>query len=160
MKPKTENCTDSCPNSEDHEDEPSDHKDSNNTSRDEMENSSSEDEEESEDCNDSRDLNGNVTKYCNNITSSNNINTHTIDNINTSINKNMNVTKLPTQGFSPSSLELLVRLFPEKKKSVLELVLKRCGDDLLKAIEQCVPLGNAYINRCRKEETFTGSGGE
>lgn len=64
--------------------------------------------------------------------------------------KNMNVTKLPAHGFSPSSLDLLVRLFPEKKKSVLELVLKRCGDDLLKAIEQCVPLGNAYINNRHK----------
>ncbi|KDR14494.1 Doublesex- and mab-3-related transcription factor A2, partial [Zootermopsis nevadensis] len=36
---------------------------------------------------------------------------------------------------SPNSLEMLTRLFPNKKRSVLELVLRRCGDDLLKAIE-------------------------
>ncbi|PSN47895.1 hypothetical protein C0J52_03386 [Blattella germanica] len=40
---------------------------------------------------------------------------------------------------SPSSLEMLSRLFPNKKRSVLELVLRRCGDDLLKAIEEIVP---------------------
>lgn len=40
---------------------------------------------------------------------------------------------------SPSSLEMLTRLFPNKKRSVLELVLRRCGDDLLKAIEEIVP---------------------
>lgn len=40
----------------------------------------------------------------------------------------------------PGSLDLLCRLFPEKKRSVLELVLRRCEHDLLKAIEQCVPL--------------------
>ncbi|XP_049954979.1 doublesex- and mab-3-related transcription factor A2-like [Schistocerca serialis cubense] len=37
------------------------------------------------------------------------------------------------------SLDLLAKLFPHKKRSVLELVLRRCGDDLVKAIEQCVP---------------------
>lgn len=40
---------------------------------------------------------------------------------------------------SPNSLEMLTRLFPNKKRSVLELVLRRCGDDLLKAIEEIVP---------------------
>ncbi|XP_063230523.1 doublesex- and mab-3-related transcription factor A2 [Bacillus rossius redtenbacheri] len=39
----------------------------------------------------------------------------------------------------PASLEVLVRLFPDKKRSVLELVLRRCGDDLRRAIEQMVP---------------------
>jgi len=34
---------------------------------------------------------------------------------------------------------MLTRLFPNKKRSVLELVLRRCGDDLLKAIEEIVP---------------------
>ncbi|CAH0380957.1 unnamed protein product [Bemisia tabaci] len=52
-----------------------------------------------------------------------------------SLPKNANA---PT--YSQTSLEFLVRLFPEKKRSVLELVLRRCEDDLLKAIEQCVPL--------------------
>ncbi|XP_075236493.1 doublesex- and mab-3-related transcription factor A2-like [Lycorma delicatula] len=45
---------------------------------------------------------------------------------------------ISSTNFSPSSLELLVRLFPDKKRSVLELVLRRSGHDLLKAIEQCV----------------------
>ncbi|XP_050533612.1 doublesex- and mab-3-related transcription factor dmd-4-like isoform X2 [Daktulosphaira vitifoliae] len=40
----------------------------------------------------------------------------------------------------PGSLDLLCRLFPDKKRSVLELVLRRCEHDLLKAIEHCVPL--------------------
>ncbi|XP_046677947.1 doublesex- and mab-3-related transcription factor A2-like [Homalodisca vitripennis] len=44
-----------------------------------------------------------------------------------------------TPQFSQSSLELLVRLFPAKKRSVLELVLRRCGHDLLQAIELCAP---------------------
>lgn len=146
------NCINPCANLEDFEEEATEHKETN-TRTDETENSCSEGEEEPEECKETRDLNGNVTKQSNN----NKTNTSTVANIsihtiaNTPSNKNMNVTKLPAQGFSPSSLELLVRLFPEKKKSVLELVLKRCGDDLLKAIEQCVPLGNAYINRCRDE---------
>jgi len=38
-----------------------------------------------------------------------------------------------------NSLEMLTKLFPTKKPSVLELVLKRCGDDLIKAIEEIVP---------------------
>ncbi|EEB10433.1 hypothetical protein Phum_PHUM041260 [Pediculus humanus corporis] len=38
-----------------------------------------------------------------------------------------------------NSLGMLTKLFPNKKKSVLELVLKRCGDDLIKAIEEIVP---------------------
>ncbi|KAK6634109.1 hypothetical protein RUM44_004717 [Polyplax serrata] len=38
-----------------------------------------------------------------------------------------------------NSLEMLTKLFPNKKRSVLELVLKRCGDDLIKAIEEIVP---------------------
>lgn len=37
-----------------------------------------------------------------------------------------------------SSLEMLSRVFPHKKRSVLELVLRRCGDDLLRAIEHFV----------------------
>ncbi|XP_046391811.1 doublesex- and mab-3-related transcription factor dmd-4 [Ischnura elegans] len=37
-----------------------------------------------------------------------------------------------------SSLEVLSKVFPAKKRSVLELVLQRCGDDLLKAIQHFV----------------------
>ncbi|XP_076266461.1 doublesex- and mab-3-related transcription factor dmd-4-like [Rhynchophorus ferrugineus] len=36
---------------------------------------------------------------------------------------------------SPGSVEMLSKLFPNKKRTVLELVLKRCNHDLLKAIE-------------------------
>lgn len=58
-----------------------------------------------------------------------------------------------------TTLEILSKLFPEKKKSVLELVLRRCGDDLLKAIEQCNPLRNdfhymGYEYNKRREKTM------
>ena len=36
---------------------------------------------------------------------------------------------------SQTSVQTLVRLFPNTKLSVLQLVLQRCGQDLLKAIE-------------------------
>ncbi|KAJ8977938.1 hypothetical protein NQ317_017406 [Molorchus minor] len=36
---------------------------------------------------------------------------------------------------SPASIEMLAKLFPNKKRAVLELVLKRCNHDLLKAVE-------------------------
>lgn len=36
---------------------------------------------------------------------------------------------------SPASIEMLGKLFPNKKRAVLELVMKRCNHDLLKAIE-------------------------
>lgn len=36
---------------------------------------------------------------------------------------------------SPASIDMLSKLFPNKKRAVLELVLKRCNHDLLKAIE-------------------------
>lgn len=50
-----------------------------------------------------------------------------------------------------NSLDMLTKLFPNKKRSVLELVLKRCGDDLIKAIEEIVPKSvGQYENR---EET-------
>nr|AWJ25059.1 Dsx-like 2 [Nilaparvata lugens] len=42
--------------------------------------------------------------------------------------------------YKPLPLDMLVTLFPDKKRSVLELVLRRSGHDLLKAIEQCASL--------------------
>ncbi|XP_060529579.1 doublesex- and mab-3-related transcription factor dmd-4-like [Cylas formicarius] len=36
---------------------------------------------------------------------------------------------------TPGSVEMLGKLFPTKKRAVLELVLKRCNHDLLKAVE-------------------------
>ncbi|XP_045486248.1 doublesex- and mab-3-related transcription factor A2 [Pieris rapae] len=38
---------------------------------------------------------------------------------------------------STASLEMLKKLFPGKKRSVLELVLRRCNHDLLRAVEHC-----------------------
>ncbi|XP_055371666.1 doublesex- and mab-3-related transcription factor A2 [Condylostylus longicornis] len=40
---------------------------------------------------------------------------------------------------SQSAIDMLAQLFPHRKRSVLELVLKRCDLDLLRAIEQCSP---------------------
>lgn len=67
----------------------------------------------------------------------------------------------PPPPVSQASLELLVRLFPAKKRSVLELVLRRCGHDLLQAIELCAPLpsssassGNSRTYLKRFPETY------
>lgn len=46
---------------------------------------------------------------------------------------------------SPASVEMLNKLFPNKKRSVLELVLKRCNHDLLKAIE------HFNLSNCKQE---------
>lgn len=40
---------------------------------------------------------------------------------------------------SQSAIDMLAQLFPHRKRSVLELVLRRCDLDLLRAIEQCSP---------------------
>lgn len=55
-----------------------------------------------------------------------------------------------------SSLEMLSRVFPHKKRSVLELVLQRCGDDLLKAIEHFVAAGEAVARRTSVKDGSTG----
>lgn len=52
----------------------------------------------------------------------------------TSSEKDM-VIQQPDIVVSPASIEMLSKLFPNKKRAVLELVLKRCNHDLLKAIE-------------------------
>jgi len=57
----------------------------------------------------------------------------------------------------PGSLDLLCRLFPEKKRSVLELVLRRCEHDLLKAIEHCVPLCKSLAATPKSRKTSTGN---
>lgn len=56
----------------------------------------------------------------------------------------------------PGSLDLLCRLFPEKKRSVLELVLRRCEHDLLKAIEHCVPLCKSLATTPKSRKSSTG----
>lgn len=40
---------------------------------------------------------------------------------------------------SSNAIDMLVQLFPHRKRSVLELILRRCDLDLLRAIEQCHP---------------------
>ncbi|CAG4937811.1 unnamed protein product [Colias eurytheme] len=42
-----------------------------------------------------------------------------------------------TNPVSTAGLEMLRKLFPGKKRSVLELVLRRCNHDLLRAVEHC-----------------------
>ncbi|XP_053673136.1 doublesex- and mab-3-related transcription factor A2 [Anopheles nili] len=44
---------------------------------------------------------------------------------------------------SQHALDMLAQLFPHRKRSVLELILKRCDSDLLRAIEQCSQSQNA-----------------
>lgn len=45
---------------------------------------------------------------------------------------------------SESAIDMLAHLFPHRKRSVLELILRRCDLDLLKAIEQCSPSMSAF----------------
>ncbi|XP_051175532.1 doublesex- and mab-3-related transcription factor 3-like [Leptopilina boulardi] len=51
---------------------------------------------------------------------------------------------------SQTSMETLVRLFPNTKLSVLQLVLQRCGQDLLKAIEyfSCTEKSSTIDSHC------------
>jgi len=53
---------------------------------------------------------------------------------------------------STPSIELLSRLFPGKKRSVLELVLRRCQDDLRQAIDHFVPLAAAAAAHPQRSE--------
>lgn len=45
---------------------------------------------------------------------------------------------------SENAIDMLAHLFPHRKRSVLELILRRCDLDLLKAIEQCRPAPSAF----------------
>ena len=51
--------------------------------------------------------------------------------------------RLPDKALSPSEhvrfMDILVRLFPEQKRNVLELILKGCGGDLVQTIECVLP---------------------
>ncbi|XP_030761759.1 doublesex- and mab-3-related transcription factor A2-like [Sitophilus oryzae] len=64
---------------------------------------------------------------------------------------------------SPGSIEMLGKLFPNKKRTVLELVLKRCNHDLLKAIEHFnlnngkTSCGNDSDSGSTKEETSSSA---
>lgn len=45
---------------------------------------------------------------------------------------------------SQSAIDMLSSLFPHRKRSVLELILRRCDLDLLRAIEQCSGAPSAF----------------
>ncbi|CAH2075339.1 unnamed protein product, partial [Iphiclides podalirius] len=47
---------------------------------------------------------------------------------------------------STAGLEMLKKLFPGKKRSVLELVLRRCNHDLLRAVEHCNAIHGYHEN--------------
>lgn len=50
------------------------------------------------------------------------------------------------QTISQNAIDMLAQLFPHRKRSVLELILKRCDSDLIKAIEQCSKPNSSGIN--------------
>ncbi|RZF35684.1 hypothetical protein LSTR_LSTR010005 [Laodelphax striatellus] len=62
---------------------------------------------------------------------------------------------LTSTPYKPLPLDMLVTLFPDKKRSVLELVLRRSGHDLLKAIEQCASLAGGGGGGVRCSPTST-----
>uniref|UniRef100_A0A1A9UZZ7 DMA domain-containing protein n=1 Tax=Glossina austeni TaxID=7395 RepID=A0A1A9UZZ7_GLOAU len=69
-----------------------------------------------------------------------------------SLNPMMMTTKV-----SQSAIELLTQLFPQRKRNVLELILKRCDLDLIKAIENITTIKKPFeksINDQTKEENF------
>lgn len=50
---------------------------------------------------------------------------------------NATATTKHEQTISQNAIDMLAQLFPHRKRSVLELILKRCDSDLIRAIEQC-----------------------
>ncbi|KAI9580692.1 doublesex- and mab-3-related transcription factor A2 [Glossina fuscipes] len=69
-----------------------------------------------------------------------------------SLNAMMMTTKVPQ-----SAIELLTQLFPQRKRNVLELILKRCDLDLIKAIENITTIKKPFeksIDDQTKEENF------
>lgn len=54
---------------------------------------------------------------------------------------------------TPASIDMLCKLFPNKKRAVLELVLKRCNHDLLKAIEHFNLSNSKRNNNSEEKET-------
>ncbi|EDV43498.1 uncharacterized protein Dana_GF16494 [Drosophila ananassae] len=47
------------------------------------------------------------------------------------------------ESVSQTAIDMLAQLFPQRKRSVLELVLKRCDLDLIRAIENVSPAGKS-----------------
>ncbi|KAK0176277.1 hypothetical protein PV328_000427 [Microctonus aethiopoides] len=62
-----------------------------------------------------------------------------------------------TSIISQTSVETLARLFPNTKLSVLQLVLQRCGQDLLKAIEYFANDNNNTVNSINNSTSTTSS---
>uniref|UniRef100_A0A182VR83 DM domain-containing protein n=1 Tax=Anopheles minimus TaxID=112268 RepID=A0A182VR83_9DIPT len=58
---------------------------------------------------------------------------------------------------SQNALDMLAKLFPHRKRSVLELILKRCDSDLLKAIEQCSQTQNISAFKPPTPATIPGT---
>lgn len=59
---------------------------------------------------------------------------------------NATATTKHEQTISQNAIDMLAQLFPHRKRSVLELILKRCDSDLIRAIEQCSkPLNGTSI---------------
>uniref|UniRef100_A0A1A8FNU2 Doublesex- and mab-3-related transcription factor A2 n=2 Tax=Nothobranchius korthausae TaxID=1143690 RepID=A0A1A8FNU2_9TELE len=55
-----------------------------------------------------------------------------------------------------NAIDILTRVFPSHKRSVLELVLQGCGKDVVQAIEQILNNGGAHgPNKTGPEETWT-----
>ncbi|CAD7084361.1 unnamed protein product [Hermetia illucens] len=61
-----------------------------------------------------------------------------------SIKSSPSTSSSSTAVVSQTAIDMLAQLFPHRKRSVLELVLKRCDLDLLRAIEQCGPQPSAF----------------
>ena len=62
---------------------------------------------------------------------------HSINSINSSLCVTSTNSNTPQNLVSQNAIDMLSTLFPHRKRSVLELVLRRCDLDLLRAIEQC-----------------------
>lgn len=62
----------------------------------------------------------------------------TMDNANKPREDNPTPLSMASEGqhhVSQNAIEMLMQIFPQRKRSVLELILKRCDSDLIKAIE-------------------------
>ncbi|XP_036327156.1 doublesex- and mab-3-related transcription factor A2-like [Rhagoletis pomonella] len=56
---------------------------------------------------------------------------------------------------SQSAIDMLAQLFPHRKRSVLELILKRCDLDLVRAIESVTPAVSSASNEASKAASTT-----
>ncbi|XP_017494455.1 PREDICTED: doublesex- and mab-3-related transcription factor A2-like [Rhagoletis zephyria] len=56
---------------------------------------------------------------------------------------------------SQSAMDMLAQLFPHRKRSVLELILKRCDLDLVRAIESVTPAVSSASNEAPKAASTT-----